>query len=166
MILGMSVQAFTLLHVFIRIAAIAAGFVVVYGMLNGRANAPWTALFLISTVLTSATGFLFPISALTPALATGLISSVVLAVALWARYGRKLAGAWRWIYVVTALTALYLNVLVLIVQAFQKVPQLQPLAPTQSEPAFLVAQSVALVLFLVLGTLAVLRFRPAPPRPA
>ena len=110
--------------------------------------------------MTSATGFLFPINGFTPALAFGFISSVLLAAALLALYAYRLAGAWRWIYVGSALLALYLNVVVGIVQSFQKLSFLQPLAPTQSEPPFLVAQSIVLVIFVVLGIAAVRKFHP------
>ncbi|HTM72204.1 MAG TPA: hypothetical protein VL198_03145, partial [Pseudolabrys sp.] len=115
---------------------------------------------LATTVLTSVTGFMFPINGLTPAIVVGLISVVILAIALMALYLKYLSGAWRWIYVVTALMALYFNVFVLIVQSFQKVPTLQKLAPTQSEPPFQIAQGVTLAAVLILGTLAVRRFRP------
>ena len=108
------------------------------------------------------TGFLFPITAFTPALAVGAISLVILAIALLALYAFRLAGHWRWIYVVTAMSALYLNVFVLVVQAFQKLEVLQPLAPTQSEPPFVAAQGAVLVAFIVLGILATMRYRPAP----
>jgi hypothetical protein len=115
---------------------------------------------LATTILTSVTGFGFPITKFTPGLAIGIISLVLLAVVLYALYNRRLAGAWRWIYVVTAVIAQYLNFLVLIVQSFQKVAPLKALAPTQSEPPFLIAQLVALAIFVTLGILAVAKFRP------
>ena len=160
MILGLSLQTFTLLHVVITLIAIVSGFVVVIGMLGSRRFAGWTALFLTTTVLTSLTGFLFPIQGFTPALGTGIVSIVILAVALLALYGKHLSGAWRAIYVAGAVTALYFNVLVLIVQAFLKVPALHVLAPAGSEPPFLIAQGAALVLFVVLGIAAGFRFHP------
>lgn len=160
MILGLSIAAFTILHVLISLVAIVSGIVVVIGMLRAERLGGWTALFLVFTLLTSLTGFLFPIKGFTPALGTGLISSVILLLALWALYGGHLNGAWRWIYVVCAVTALYFNVLVLIVQAFLKVPPLHSLAPNGSEPPFLVAQTIALAVFVVLGFLAVRRFHP------
>jgi hypothetical protein len=160
MILGMSISTFTTVHVIISLIAIASGLVVFRGMLVAKRLSGWTALFLATTVLTSVTGFMFPIAGVTPALAFGVISMVVLAVALAALYVFRVAGAWRWLYVVTALFALYLNVVVLIVQSFQKLALLQPLAPTQSEPPFLVAQLAVLALFLVFGFLAVRRFHP------
>ncbi len=160
MILGLSIPAFTALHVVISLIAILAGLVVLFGMLGSHRLAGLTALFLAATVLTSLSGFLFPIHGFTPALGTGIVSLVVLAVALYALYGKQLDGAWRWIYVVSAVAALYFNVLVLIVQAFQKVPALRPLAPTQSEPPFLIAQGAALLFFILMGALVLLRFRP------
>src|SRR5947209_11672281 len=163
MILGMSLQAFTLLHVVISLVAIVTGFVVVIGMIDGKRMPAWTALFLLTTVLTSLTGFLFPFGGITPGIIVGILSSVLLVVALFALYIRHLTHAWRWIYAITAVAALYLNVFVSIVQAFQKIPALQALAPTQSEPPFLVVQGVALVIIIVLGALAVMRFRPGMP---
>ena len=160
MILGMSIQTFTVLHVIISLVAIATGLVVLVGMLGSKRLTGWTAQFLITTFLTSATGFLFPIHGFTPALGTGVVALVVLAVALLALNGKQLAGAWRWIYVATAVTSLYLNVFVLIVQAFMKVPFLTAMAPTQSEPPFLIAQTAALAIFVVLGIVAAIKFRP------
>ena len=162
MIAGLSIENFTILHTAISLVAIASGLIVLAGMLRARRLPGWTVLFLVTTVLTSVTGFMFPINGLTPAIIFGVISIVILAIALMALYVKHLSGAWRWIYVTTALAALYLNVFVLIVQSFQKVPALQKLAPTQSEPPFAIAQGVALIAFLVLGTLAARRFRPGP----
>jgi hypothetical protein len=160
MILGLSLQAFTLVHVVISIVALAAGVIVVAGMLAGSRLPGWTALFLATTVLTSVTGFLFPATAILPSHIFGAISLVVLAIAIISLYGFRLAGAWRWIYVGSAIVAFYLNAFVAVVQAFLKVAVLQPLAPTQSEPPFLVAQLTLLVIFVVLGILAGIRFRP------
>jgi hypothetical protein len=160
MILGMSIQAFTILHVVISLIAIASGIVVVIGMFASRSQPGWTALFWLTTVLTTMTGFLFPITKFTPALGTGIVATVVFVIAIFALYAKHLVGAWRWIYVVTAVTSLYLNVFVLIVQSFQKIPALQPLAPTQSEPPFLITQTAALVVFVLFGVLAVVKFRP------
>jgi len=162
MIAGLSIENFTILHTAISLIAIASGLIVLAGMLRARKQPGWTALFLVTTVLTSVTGFMFPINGLTPAIVVGVISIVILAIALMALYVKHLSGAWRWIYVTTALAALYFNVFVLIVQSFQKVPALQKLAPTQSEPPFSVTQGVVLVAFLVLGTMAARRFRPGP----
>ena len=160
MIAGLSIENFTILHTAISLIGIVSGLIVLAGMLRARSLPGWTALFLVTTILTSLTGFMFPINGLTPAIVVGLISIVILAIALMALYLKQLSGAWRWIYVTTALVALYFNVFVLIVQSFQKVPALQKLAPTQSEPPFLIAQGVALIAFLVLGTQAVRKFRP------
>ena len=162
MIAGLSIENFTILHVAISLIGIVSGLIVLSGMLRARRLPGWTALFLVTTVLTSVTGFMFPINGLTPAIVVGVISIVILAIALMALYVKHLSGAWRWIYVTTALAALYFNVFVLIVQSFQKVPALQKLAPTQSEPPFSVTQGVVLVAFLVLGTMAARRFRPGP----
>ena len=152
-------DTFTLVHVIISLIGIGSGLVVMIGLLTGRRLNGWTALFLASTVATSVTGFFFPFHGFTPAIAVGIISLFFLAVAIFARYGRRLAGAWRWIYVVTAIVALYLNVFVLIVQLFQKVPALKALAPTQSEPPFLVTQLFVLALFIVLTIAAAIKFR-------
>jgi hypothetical protein len=162
MIAGLSIENFTILHTAISLIGIVSGLIVLAGMLRARRLPGWTALFLVTTILTSVTGFMFPINGLTPGIVVGLISIVILAIALMALYVKHLSGAWRWIYVTTALAALYFNVFVLIVQSFQKVPALQKLAPTQSEPPFSVTQGVVLVAFLVLGTMAARRFRPGP----
>ncbi len=150
---------FTRLHVVISLIGIVSGVVVMFGLLVGRRLNGWSALFLISTVLTSLTGFFFPFHGVTPAIVVGIISLVLLAIAIVARYARHLAGAWRWIYVVAAMISLYLNVFVLIVQLFQKVPALKALAPTQSEPPFAVTQLAVLALFILLTIVAAVRFR-------
>jgi hypothetical protein len=162
MIFGFPLEVFTNAHVAVSLIAIASGLIVLFAMLASKRLVGWTGLFLFTTILTSVTGFMFPIHGFTPALGTGAVSLGVLAIVLLALYGKQLAGAWRWIYVVSAVAALYLNVLVLIVQAFQKVPMLKPLAPTQSEPPFLIAQGVALAVFVVLGIAAAIKFRPGP----
>jgi len=159
--LGLSTETFTLVHVVLSLIGILAGLAVLFGMIAGHRLAVLTALFLATTVATSATGFLLPTAPFGPSHIVGLISLAALAVALLALYGRGLAGSWRAVYVVTAVLALYLNVFVGVVQAFRKVPLLQALAPTQSEPPFLVAQLGVLILFVVLGFLAVRRFHPA-----
>jgi hypothetical protein len=161
MILGMSTHVFTVVHVIISLIGIASGFIVVFGMLGSQRLGKWTALFLLMTILTSVTGFFFPIHGVTPALVVGVISLVILAVALLARYVKHLAGAWRWIYVVTAAAALWFNTFVLVVQAFLKVPSLHALAPNGNEPPFLIAQAAVLIVLVVLGIAAVLKFRPA-----
>ena len=161
MMLGLSLSTFTTIHVIISLIAIATGFVTVFGMLTGNRMARWTAIFLVMTVLTSVTGFGFPFDHFLPSHWVGVVSLVFLAVALFAVYVKHLAGAWRWIYVVSAIVALWFNVFVLIVQSFMKISVLKLLAPTQSEPPFQIAQGAALVLFVVLAILAVRQFRPA-----
>jgi hypothetical protein len=161
MILGMSVGMFTLLHVIISLIGIASGAVVLFAMIGDRSSRGWTALFLATTALTSATGFLFHSASFGPPHVIGVISLVLLAVALLALYGQQLAGIWRPVYVVCAVTALYLNVFVGVVQAFQKIPALNALAPKGSEPPFLAVQLVVLIGFIVFGYLAVRRFHPA-----
>jgi len=157
MIFGMT--TFTFVHVVISLIGIASGFVVTYGMLNGKRLDGWTAVFLVSTVLTSVTGFGFPFFVLLPSHKIGVLSLVLLAAAIVGRYVRHLAGAWRWIYVVSAVLAQYFNVFVLIVQLFRKVPALQALAPTQAEPPFFLTQLVVLALIVWLTVVAVKRFR-------
>ena len=156
----MTLEIYTLVHVAISLVGIASGFAVLFGLLAGKRLDGWTKLFLITTVATSVTGFFFPFHGFTPAIGVGIISLVVLAVAIFARYGRNLAGSWRWIYVVTATIALYLNVFVGIVQALQKVPALKAIAPMQTEPPFAITQLVVLVLFILIGIVAAIRFRP------
>ncbi len=158
MVLGMSLSTYTLIHVIISLAGIGSGFIVMYGLLNSKRLDGWTAIFLTTTVLTSVTGFLFPFEKLLPSHILGGMSLVVLAIAIWARYGGRLAGASRWIYVVTAALALYFNCFVAVVQGFAKIPALHALAPTQKEPPFLVAQLVVLALFVWLTILASRRF--------
>ena len=160
MILGMSVGAFTLLHVIITLVAIGSGLIVVGGMFASHKLPGTTALFLFTTALTSVTGFLFPIRGFTPALGVGILACVILAVALFALYKEHLVGAWRWIYVITALVSLYLNVFVLVAQSFMKVSALNALAPTQSEPPFAITQAVVLVIFILIGLIAVVKFWP------
>ncbi|HEV2040553.1 MAG TPA: hypothetical protein VGT81_10990 [Casimicrobiaceae bacterium] len=162
MILGMSVATFTLVHVALSLVGILTGLVVLFGMFSSKRLPTSTALFLATTVLTSATGFFFPRDHILPAHIVGVISLAVLAVAIFALYERQLAGSWRWIYVAGAVVALYLNVFVGVVQAFQKLTFLAPLAPTQSEPPFVVAQVVVLVIFIALGVLALRSFHPQP----
>ena len=148
----------TVSHVIISLIGIASGFVVMYGLLTGKLQSFWTAVFLTTTVLTSATGFLFPFHGLKPPHILGIISLVVLAIAIAARYAFHLRGAWRWIYVVTAAAALYFNCFVAVVQAFEKDPALKALAPKQTEPPFVIAQVALLVFFITLGVFATTRF--------
>ena len=161
MILGMSLAAFTQLHVAISLVAIAAGFIVLLSMIASRDLPVINAIFLILTALTSITGFLFPFKGITPGIVIGILSMLVLAVAALARYSGHLDGRWRGAYIVTSALALYFNVFVLIVQSFEKVPALHNLAPTQTEAPFKIAQLISLVLFAVLTALAFRRFRPS-----
>jgi hypothetical protein len=157
MILGM--DTFTFVHVALSLIGIATGFIVFLGFIADSEMRGLTAIFLLTTVLTSATGFGFPFTKLLPSHIVGIISLFFLAAAIYALYAAHLSGAWRWIYVVTASVALYLNVFVLIVQLFQKVPSLHAVAPTQSETPFVAAQGLTLLVFVALGFLAVRRFR-------
>ena len=160
MVLGMSLQTFTLIHVLISLAGIASGFVVIYGFFTNRRLDAWNAIFLTTTVLTSLTGFLFPFAGITPGIKLGIISLVALAIAILARYPLHLA--WRRTYVLAAGAALYFNVFVLVVQLFEKVPALRAIAPTQKEPPFAIAQLAVLALFIVLTTFAVKKFHGEP----
>ncbi len=160
MVLGMSLAAFTTLHVLISIAALLLGIAFVVTLLQGKEVPSVTGLFLLFTIATSATGFLFPADTLLPSHITGIISLVVLAAASVARFTFRLAGHWRLIFIVTAIMSFYLNAFVFVVQAFLKVPNLHDLAPTGAEPPFAAAQGVVLVAFVGLGFLAVRRFHP------
>ena len=154
-------DTFTLVHVVLSLIGIGSGLVVLYGMLRNKRMNSGTALFLTTTVLTSVTGFFFRVEKLLPSQVVGIISLVVLAVALVARYVRNMSGSWRAAYIITASIALYLNVFVLIVQLFRKVPALKALAPTQSEPPFAITQVVVMIIFIVLTIFAVKKFHPA-----
>lgn len=158
----MLLSAFTIFHVLISLIGIAAGIIVVFGMIASKRLDKLTAIFLWTTVLTSATGFLFPFHGFKPSYVVGVISLIVLAFALYARNRKHFAGGWRATYVITAVISLYLNFFVLIVQSFEKVPVLHTLAPTQTEPAFKIAQLSALVVFIILGIVATIKFHPAP----
>jgi hypothetical protein len=161
MILGMTLAQFTQLHVIISLIAIVTGIVVMFGMIESRRMPILTAIFLLFTILTSATGFLFPFTTLMPSHMVGILSLVLLAIAVLSLYALRLRGAFRWIYAITALVSLYLNVFVLIIQGFMKVDALKALAPTQSEPPFVAVQGACLVLFVIFIYGAVRRFRPA-----
>ena len=158
MVWGMTIGTFTFLHVLVSLVGIGSGFVVMSGLLNSRDRAVWTAVFLSTTVVTSVSGFGFPVDHLLPSHVVGIVSLVVLTVAIVARYALHLRGAWRWIYVVGAAVALYLNVFVGVVQAFLKVPVLHAMAPRQTELPFLVAQLVVLASFIALTIAAARRF--------
>lgn len=160
MILGMTTATFTLLHVLISLVGIGSGLVVMYGLITSKRFDRWTLVFLIATAATSITGFLFPIEHLTPGIVIGVLSLILLAAAILARYGLHMNGAWRPTYVITAALALYFNVFVLIVQSFEKVPALKAVAPTRKEPPFAVSQLLLLAFFLFLTVLAVRRFHP------
>jgi hypothetical protein len=166
MIFGMTIATFTFVHVLISLVGIATGGVVLFGLITGKRLDNWTAVFLATTVATSATGFAFPVDRILPSHIVGAISLVILTVAILARYAFRLAGGWRRTYVVTATIALYLNVFVGVVQAFQKVPALKALAPTQSETPFLAAQLTVLLLFTGLAIAAAIKFRDLPIRRA
>jgi len=164
MILGMSLSTFTTVHVVISLIAIVAGIIVMFGMLGSNRMPGLTAMFLLFTILTSATGFLFPFNGVTPGIIIGALSLLLLAIACIALYGTKLSGASRWIYVLTALIALYLNTFVLVIQSFLKIPALTTLAPGNppSGPVFAVLQGVLLVLYVLFIIGAIRRFRPMP----
>jgi hypothetical protein len=159
MVLGMTLSTFTLVHVIISLIGIVFGFIVLYGLLTAKRLDGWTGIFLLFTVLTSVTGFLFPFEHLLPSHKVGIISLVLLAIAILARYSFHMAGAWRSTYVVSAVMSLYLNCFVLVAQAFLKAPALHALAPTGTEPPFLVTQLIVLVIFIGLMILAVKRFK-------
>ena len=163
MVLGMSLSAFTMVHVIISLIGIVSGFIVLFGLFGSHRRPGMTALFLITTILTSVTGFLFPFEKLLPSHMVGIVSLIVLAIACIALYVMKLSGAWRWIYTLTAMIALYLNVFVLVIQSFLKIGPLHALAPSvpPSEPPFAVVQGIVLVFFVIAIIRAVRRFRPA-----
>ncbi len=158
MIFGMT--PFTLFHVILSLIGIVSGLIVLAGLIGSDRKESWTLIFLITTVATSVTGFLFPYSGFTPAIGVGIISMIFLIAAIVALYVYRLAGSWRWIYVVSAIVSLYLNCFVLIAQSFQKIPALNALAPTGSEPPFAIAQGILLVLFVIAGFLSLRRFHP------
>jgi hypothetical protein len=159
MILGMSLATFTQFHVIISLIAIISGIVAVWGMFNAKRTRGMTALFLVTSIATSVTGFLFP-TPFDAADIVGIISLVALSLAVVGLYAYNLAGAWRGVYVACAVLALYLNCFVLIVQSFQKISILHALAPTQKEPPFAIAQGALLILFVGLGVVAFKKFRP------
>lgn len=174
MILGIPVPTFTVIHVIITLVAIASGFVVVFGMIGSHRLGKTTALFLLMTLLTTVTGFMFFLSPtqakmFTPAAATGIVAAIVFVICFYARYVKHLYGHWCWIYAVTAVISLYLNVFVLIVQSFEKVKLLNPAAPMVGPPfapptdfQFAVAQGATLVIFVMLGLICALKFRRGP----
>jgi hypothetical protein len=163
MTLGLSLSAFTNLHVIITLIAIVAGLIVMFGMVGPYKSGGLTAIFLLFTILTSVTGFMFPFNGVTPGILIGILSVILLAIACLALYSMKLAGSWRWIYVLTALVSLYLNVFVLVIQSFLKITPLHELAPGNppAGPAFAVVQGIVLVFFVVMIIQVWRRFRPA-----
>lgn len=164
MVLGLSLPTFTALHVLISLIGIVSGIIVMVGLLRSTLSRGWTWLFLLTTILTSVTGFFFPVEKILPSHIVGIISLVLLAAACFALYVQRLAGAWRWIYVVTAMASLYLNVFVFVIQAFLKVGPLHALAPSvpPSEPPFAIVQGIVLLLFVVATIIGALKFRPTP----
>ena len=161
MIFGMSTAIYTIIHVIISLIGIGTGFIVLYGLLNGKLLSPWNFVFLVTTILTSLTGFGFPNSAITPGIVLGLLSIIVLAIAVVALCTFNLNGPWRRTYAITAMIALYFNCFVLIAQSFEHVPALHALAPTATEAPFKIAQLLLLVLFAVFITAAAKKFRTA-----
>jgi len=162
MVLGMSLATYTTVHVIISLIGIASGFIVLFGLFTGRLLGAWNGLFLITTVLTSVTGFAFPNTKVTPGIILGILSLIVLAIAIFALYARHLSGVWRRTYVITAMIALYFNVFVLVAQTFEHVPAIHALAPTQTEAPFKIAQLLLLVAFAVLIGAAAKKFRTVP----
>jgi hypothetical protein len=159
-VLGMSLLTFTALHVVISLIGIGSGFLIVGGLLKNKRFDGATAIFLATTVLTSLTGYLFPFTHLLPSQIVGAISLVALAIALYARYGRQMGRSWRSTYVITAMISLYLNVFVLVVQSFLKVPSLHVLAPNGKEPPFVITQLIVMVIFIALTVMGVKKFHP------
>jgi hypothetical protein len=163
MVLGMSLATFTLLHVVISLIGIVGGLIVLYGLLGSNRMPGLTGVFLLFTILTSATGFPFPFEGFKPSYAIAILSLVLLAIACIALYGMKLAGAWRWIYLVTAMLSLYFNVFVLVIQSFLKIPALTALAPGNppSGPVFAAVQGIVLLFFVFVIVRLVRRSHPA-----
>ena len=156
----MILHIYTVIHTLISLIAIFTGLIVVFGMIGGNRLDGWTKWFLITAVLTTATGFFFPFHGFTPAIGLGIISLPFLALTIFARCSKQLAGAWRWIYVIGAVICLYFNLFVLVVQSFEKVPALHAIAPTQTESPFKLTQLAVLIVSILLGIVAVVRFRP------
>jgi hypothetical protein len=159
MVLGMSLASYTILHVIICFLAIGSGFIVLFGLLSGKLLSPWNGFFLITTVLTSVTGFLFPYTKVTPGIILGILSMIVLVIAIAALYIFHLDGGWRRTYAITALMALYFNLFALVAQTFEHVPAIHALAPTGTETPFKLAQLTLLILTVIFITIAAKRFR-------
>ena len=160
----MILQIYTIIHTLISLIAIFTGIVVVFGMLAGAQLNGWTKWFLITAVATTVTGFFFPFHGFTPAIGLGIISLPFLALTIYARYPKRLGGAWRWIYAIGAVICLYFNLFVLVVQLFEKVPALHAMAPTQTEAPFKLTQLTVLLLSVLLSVVAAINFRPEPIR--
>jgi len=161
MVFGMSLATYTLIHVIISLIGIGSGLIVLFGMFGGKQFDGLTALFLVTTALTSLTGLGFPFEHITPGIILAILSLLILALTIPARYSFRMAGKWRAIYVVTAVIALYFNCVALVGQSFLKIPALHALAPTGHEPPFAIAEGILLVLFIGAGTLAVKKFHPS-----
>jgi hypothetical protein len=162
----MILHIYTIVHTLISLIAIFTGIIVLFGMIGSKRLDGWTKWFLITAVLTTVTGFFFPFHGFTPAILLGIISLPFLALTIFARCSKQLAGAWRWIYVIGAVMCLYFNLFVLVVQSFLKIPTLHAMAPTQTESPFKVTQLTVLIVSVVLGIVAVIRFHPEPSRAA
>jgi hypothetical protein len=160
MILGMSTQVFTILHVIISLAGIAAGLIAILALAANKLSS-LTGFFLSTTALTSITGFFFPFHGVTPGIILGILSLIVLLLAAVALYVGKLSGGWRGVYIISATLALWFNVFVLFAQLFAKVPALKAIAPTQSSPVFGATQLAVLAAFIVLAIRSLKRFRSA-----
>lgn len=158
----MILQIYTITHTLISLVAIFTGLVVLLGLLGGKRLDSWTKWFLITAVATTITGFFFPFHGFTPAIGLGIISLPFLALTIFARYPKHLAGPWRWIYVIGAVICLYFNLFVAVVQAFEKIPALHAMAPTQTEPPFKLTQLIVLLVSALLAIVAAIRFHPEP----
>jgi hypothetical protein len=158
----MILQIYTIIHTLISLVAIFTGLVVLFGLLGGKRLDGWTKWFLITAVATTITGFFFPFHGFTPAIGLGIISLPFLALTILARYPKHLTGPWRWIYVIGAVICLYFNLFVAVVQAFEKIPALHAMAPTQTEPPFKLTQLIVLLVSALLAIVAAIRFHPEP----
>ena len=160
----MILHIYTIMHTLISLIAIFTGLIIVFGMIGGKCLDGWTKWFLITAVLTTATGFFFPFHSFTPAIGLGIVSLPFLALTLFARCSKQLAGAWRWLYVIGVVICWYFNLFVLVVQSFEKVPALHAIAPTQTESPFKLTQLAVLIVSILLGIVAIVSFHPEPGR--
>jgi len=154
-----AVLALTLFHTLLSLIAIATGIRVVYGFLNNQTYPGWTTTYIVTTTLTLITSFLFPFHGFTPAIGVGILCILILIPTLYAKYRTSLTGIWRVVYVAGSAVLFYFNCFVLIAQSFQKISFLHALAPTGSEPPFAISQAVLLIGAIILGVMAVRRFR-------